>query len=403
MAVRFLGSYSDILSRTGAARFVVAGWFGRLSRSTTSISTVLLVSQVTGSYALAGAVSGAIVVGIAVGSPLWSRALDARGQTRVIPVSLVASVLFASAFALAVVVRAPTWTWFVGAFAVGATALDYGTLVRARWSALLTSPTERHASLALESVSDESIYVIGPPLVTFLAAVANPVLGFATGIVVTLAGGIALLVQVTTAPAVVDRSLARPLRVGWLPAGVLGVLPLYVGIGLLFASVDVSAVSVARAADEAALAGLIAACFAVGSAVAAFLFGPVSARWREGTRVLIASIGFAVVVPTLLLVRGIPLVALVMFFAGLATSPVLISALSLIQVRTEPHRLTEALTWPSIGLSVGLTGGAALAGVLIDHGTPYSGYVVAAAGAVVVGVFGVLGFVVRRGHERTER
>lgn len=396
VAIRLLGSYSDILRRPGTARFVVAGWFGRMSRSTTSISTVLLVSDVTGSYALAGAVSGAIVVGIAVAGPLWSRAIDARGQTSVVPASLVSSVLSAAAFALAVVLHAPTWTWFIAAFAVGATALDYGTLVRARWSALLTSPAERHTSLALESVSDESIYVIGPPVVTFLAAVAGPLTGFAAGIAVTLVGGIAMLLQGATAPPVIARDVVRPKRVGWLPAGVLGVLPIYVGIGLLFASVDVTAVSVARAAHMPFLAGVIVASFAVGSVIAAFLFGPISARWQPGRRVLLAALAFAVVVPTLLLVHDIPQLAIVAFAAGLVTSPMLISAISLIQTRTEPHRLTEALTWPSIGLAIGLTVGASLTGIAIDRWSPYEGYLVAALGAIVVGVFGIVGAVATR-------
>jgi sugar phosphate permease len=375
---------------------VISGWLGRFSRSTTGITTVLLVAHATGSYALAGAISGAIVVGVALGSPLWSRALDARGQTRVVPLSLMATVLAAVLFALAIVLHAPIWTWFVAAFAVGATSLDFGTLVRARWSAMLTSPEERHTSLALESVADESIYVIGPPAVIFLAAVAGPLAGFAAGIAVTIAGGVALLLQTATAPPVISRDIERPARAGWLPAGVIGVLPIYAGIGLLFASVDVTAVSVANAAHKPYLAGVIVACFAVGSVVAAFLFGPISAKWHPGRRVLLAALAFAVIVPTLLLVHDIRLLAVVILAAGLVTSPVLISAISLIQVRTEPHRLTEALTWPSIGLSFGLTIGASLTGIAIDRWSPFEGYLVAALGAVIVGVFGIAGAVAGR-------
>lgn len=391
MAIRVFGSYSDILRRPGTARFVIAGWLGRLSRSTTGITTVLLVAAVTGSYALAGAVSGAIVVGIAVGSPAWSRAIDSRGQTRVVPLSLTTSVVTATMFALAIVLHAPIWTWFVAAFAVGATSLDYGTLVRARWSAVLTSPKERHTSLALESVSDESIYVIGPPAVIFLAAVAGPLAGYAAGIAVTVAGGLWLLSQGATAPSVNGRDVERPKRAGWLPTGVLGVLPIYAGIGLLFASVDVTAVSVANAANTPFLAGVIVASFAAGSVVAAFLFGPISAHWRPQRRVLLAALACALVVPTLLLVHDIPVLAVVIFCAGLVTSPVLISAMSLIQIRTEPHRLTEALTWPSIGLSFGLTVGASLTGIAIDRWSPFEGYLVAALGAVIVGGFGIAG------------
>ena len=320
-----------------------------------------------------------------------------------VPVSLVASVVSAAALAAAVLLAAPTALWFVAAFFVGATTLDYGTLARARWSALLRSPADRHTSLALESVADESVYVIGPPLVTFLAALAGPLYGFAAGILVTLVGGAALALQTATAPPVAPRNVERPSRTGWLPTGVLGVLPIYVGIGLLFAAVDVTSVSVARAASEPWLAGLIVASFAVGSVVAAFLFGPLSARWGSGRRVLLASLAFAVVVPTLVFVRSIPLLAVIILVAGLVTSPVLISAISLIETRTERHRLTEALTWPSIGLSVGLTAGATLAGIAIDRGDSWSGFLVAVLGAVIVGLFGAIAAVVARRSEPDAR
>jgi len=87
----------------GALRFVVAGWLGRILRSTSGIATILLIASHTGSFALAGAVSGMIVLGIAAGGPLWSRAADARGQRLVVPFSLAATVLAAAALVVAVV------------------------------------------------------------------------------------------------------------------------------------------------------------------------------------------------------------------------------------------------------------------------------------------------------------
>ncbi|MBK4349085.1 MFS transporter [Lacisediminihabitans changchengi] len=396
MAIRVLGSYSDILSRRGSVRFVVAGWFARLSRSTTAIGTVLLVSAASGSYAIAGAVSGAIVVGIALTGWLWARAIDARGQTIVAAISLAASLVAAAALALTVVLGAPVWTWFVSAFLVGATSVDFGTLTRARWSAVLSDPSQRHTSLALESVADESVYVIGPPLVTVLAALVNPLFGFATGVVLAILGGVALAIQRSTAPPIVRHEGGRPPRSGMLPRGVLGVLPIYAGVGLLFASVDVSAVAISRELGIPFLAGVIVACFAFGSALSGFLFGPVSAHWPTGRRVLVATLAFAVVTPTLLVVHDVVILALVIFVAGLVTSPVLISSISLIEIRTQRHRLTEALTWPSVGLAVGITLGATLSGIAIDGATGFAGYLVAALGAVVVGVFGILGALVDR-------
>ncbi|RFA17183.1 hypothetical protein B7R21_00105 [Subtercola boreus] len=390
----------------GSWQFTLAGWLGRFARSTSGIATILLISAQTGSFTLAGAVAGTIVLGIAVGGPLWSRAADARGQALVLPVSLAATVVAAAALALTIVVGAPVWSWFVCAFALGAGSLDMGSLVRARWRRVLKSNESRHTSLALEAVNDELVFVVGPPAVTLIAATAGPLAGFTAGVLVTLVGGVALWMQRSTMPRVVPvppsaialpleivppPAIALPLRQRFrLPAGVVGLLPVYLGVGVVFASVDVGAISISRQAEEPWLAGVILAVFATGSVVAGFAFGPLSARWAPASRVLVASLAYAVVVPCLLVLQTPVALASLIFIAGLVTTPVLISGTSLIAGLVEDSRLTEALTWPSIGLSVGVTLGGAVVGAAIDHGTAYSAFEVAAWAALVVGAFGVV-------------
>ncbi|MCU1478974.1 MAG: transporter [Subtercola sp.] len=429
--IRFVGSYTDILRTPGAWRFVAAGWLGRMLRSTSGIATILLVAGQSGSFALAGAVAGTIVLGIAAGGPLWSRATDARGQRLVVPFSLAATLVAALALVAAVVGGAPTFTWFLAAFLLGAASIDMGSLVRARWRGVVSTPQQRHTSLSLEAVNDELVFVVGPPVVTLIAASAGPVAGFATGVVVTVLGGLWLWSQratippvrrsagaamvevaapaatasVVAAPAVAgpvgaaltdrasavfgDERAAPPRRRFRLPVGVAGLLPIYLGVGVVFASIDVAAVGVAREAGQTWLAGLILAVLAVGSVVAGFAFGPLSANWAASTRVLVSAIAYAVVVPSLLLFHSPAVLTSLIFVAGLVTTPVLISGTSLIASRVDESRLTEALTWPSIGLSIGVTLGGALTGIAIDGGTAFSAFVVSAGAALAVGVFGI--------------
>jgi MFS family permease len=397
MAVRLLGSYTDILSNPGTVAFSVAGWLGRVARSTAGIATVLLVAGAAQSYTLAGLVSGAIIVGIAVGGPLWSRAVDAFGQLAVLPAGLVASTLSAVALATVVLTDAPEWSWFVAAFLVGLTSIDMGSLARARWSNILSTPSQRHTALALESVNDELVFVIGPPVVTVLATAFGPVYGFATGIAVGILGGIALLLLRSTAPrparatpdAGASRTSPAPHRAR-LPGVVLGILPVYFGVGLVFGSVDLSAVSVSASAGQPATAGLVLAVLALGSVVAGIAFGPLSASWLAGRRLLVTGIAYALVIPWIVLIHDLGTLTVAIFLAGLVTTPVLISGISLIEARVDRRRLTEALSWPSVGLAVGVTAGSALAGALIDSGSAYSGLVVTATGAVVTGIAGVV-------------
>jgi predicted MFS family arabinose efflux permease len=68
-----------------------------------------------------------------------------------------------------------------------------------------------------------------------------------------------------------------------------------------------------------------------------------------------------------------------LFVAGFAISPTLIAAAGIVDARSAPQRLTEAMVWFNTGLTIGLAPGAAIAGRLIDAHGPSAGYTVAAA------------------------
>ncbi|GAA0990476.1 MFS transporter [Subtercola frigoramans] len=398
-AIRFFGSYADILRVPGARSFVLAGWLGRVSRSTAGVATILLVAAFSGSFALSGAVSGAIILGIAVGGPLWARAVDARGQRLVLPFSLAAAAVAAAALVSLVLAAAPIWTWFVAAFVLGASSIDVGSLVRSRWRTVVFDEPGRHTSLALESVSDELVFVIGPPAVVVIAATAGPISGFAAAFAVSIVGGLWLWLQRSTTPSVAVRESRKPgdaaaapsrPRTAWYPpAGVLSILPVFAGVGAVFTAIDLAAVGVGREAGQPWLTGVTLAVLSVGSVVAAFAFGPLSALWRPTTRVVVSTVAYAIVVPSLLLVRDPAVLAGVVVVAGLVTTPVLISGTSFIAARAPEGRLTEALTWPSIGMAAGATVSGALTGIVIDAGSVMDAFWVAAAAAVIVGMVGV--------------
>ena len=71
--------------------------------------------------------------------------------------------------------------------------------------------------------------------------------------------------------------------------------------------------------------------------------------------------------------------------SGLAIAPTLIASVEVTQNAVPLTRFTEALGWNSTGLAVGLAGGAAVAGRLIDTaGYPAGFAAVAAAGVLLV-------------------
>jgi predicted MFS family arabinose efflux permease len=79
------------------------------------------------------------------------------------------------------------------------------------------------------------------------------------------------------------------------------------------------------------------------------------------------------------------LLAAVLLVSGLAIAPTLIASVEVTQNAVPLTRFTEALGWNSTGLAVGLAGGAAVAGRLIDTvGYPTGFGAVAAAGVLLV-------------------
>lgn len=398
-----LRPYREILTTPRAWRFSLAAWFARILRSTAGIGAILLVASRSDNYALAGSVSGAVVVGAAASGTVWSRMADSRGQAAVLPVTMAASTLSAIAFVCAVEFGAPPWTWFVSALMVGASSIDAGSLARARWVHLLPAATQRHTALALESVGDEFAFVIGPPLVTVLAGAVSPAFGFAVGAGVTVAGLAVLLAQRSTAPRPSPRSAGGG---QWLPLGVLGLLPAYVGVGLVFGSVDLTAVGVAREAGEPAVAGLLLAVLAIGSVTSGIVFGALSAKWRPLPRLVVASLAFAVVTVLFVSVREVPWLVVTSFAAGLVTSPVLISGASFIETIVDRSTITTAMAWPTVALAIGVTAGASLAGASIDRDGAFAGLIVPAFAGAIVGITGLVNGVVRArkaGSNRTSR
>ena len=386
-----LGSYAQLLDRRSRRQLVLAGLTGRLHRSMATIALMLLIADRTGSYGTAGMISAAGVVGTGVGGPGWSRAVDKLGQRAVIPTALGATVVSLVALLAAIELGAPTWVWALASFATGATSLDFGTLMRSRWALVLDDDEDKHTALTLESILDELSFVLGPALSAVLAATFGGAFALSVATAAALLGGVVLWATATTAHVRLrPQPGARPGRGRLLPTGVAPMLVAYAGLGLLFASVDLSSVAAAEDAGMAGMAGVIIAAFAAGSVVGGLVAGPLLVRWSPIRRLLITGLAFAVMLQTLMVASNVHWMPVLGLVAGLTTAPLLISAMGYIQTYTEPHRRTEAMAWPSVAMSVGVTVGAAATGALIDAADAFEGYRVASGGGLLVGLTVVL-------------
>lgn len=390
-------AYLSLLRIPGAARFSVSAAIGRLPMSMFGLGTVLLVKATTGQYGLAGFVSGAGSVGYAVCAPRIATLADRFGQGRVLRPLVAFFALSTSVFIACAELHAPVWALLMTGCLAGASMPSLGSMVRARWSTLLADSPRLHSAFALESVVDEMIFVAGPAVVTLLATKLLPASGVGTALVVCVIGTLLFAAQRRTEPPHGLRTGggsgdepaagARPLWRGLAAPGLATLAPVYLFLGAMFAAIDLSTVDFAQVQGHKPLAGFILGTYALGSALGGLWYG--SRTWQAPLerRFLVTLAITAAGVATFWMQPSLVSLDLTMLVCGLTISPTLIAGYSLVERQASDVRRTEAMTWLSSTISVGVAIGSSVAGQLVDAAGPRVSYEFAAGcGALAVTV-----------------
>ncbi|MGH3358303.1 MAG: MFS transporter [Nocardioidaceae bacterium] len=360
-------NYRRVLSLPGALLFSMTGLVARLPISMVSLGIVLLVSERTGSYAYAGGISAVCIVATAFGSPLQGRLADARGQHLMLPV---VTLVFATGMAALVISIERDWPAPVPhlcAAWTGAALPQIGSLVRARWTHLVDGRARLNTAFAFEAVVDEAIFISGPVLVTVLATLIDPFVGLAFAGASGLVGGLALAAQRRTAPPVrTSGGGGSPQQ----PIGWVMLLPLClaaVGSGCMFGAGEVVTVAFATEEGNRGASGALLAVWALTSLISGLVVGSIDAGTSPLRRFRIASLALVVTLAPLPFVPSVPLVGVTLFVSGFAISPMLVAQMSLLEEVVPRSRLTEGMSWFSMGMAAGVALGGAASGLVVDH------------------------------------
>lgn len=368
-------TYGRLLTRPGATSFAAAALLGRLPLSMLGLGIVLVVEQRTGSFGSAGLLAAVLVLAAAVCSPLQGRAADTFGQS---PVMAACAVLFAVGMTLLLVAILSSWQapWpHLCAALAGAASPQTGTMARARWTHLLRHDRELLGSaFALEAVLDEVVFILGPVLVTVLTLQVHDAAGLGFAAAAGALGSGVLALQHRTAPPPRHHDEGRREPMSW--AGLAPLLVASLGLGVLFGSTEVLVVAFTKEHGSAGASGPVLALWAAGSLVAGVAVGAVRAAEDQRRRLRITLVVLAATFVPPLFITSVLGLAVAMFAAGLMVAPTLIAAVSIVETAVPPSRLTEALTWTTTGLAVGVAPGAAVAGRIVDRAGASQGFVV---------------------------
>lgn len=378
--------YLQVLRTPHALPMVLAAFIGRLPLSMVGLGCVLLVAAETGSYGLGGAVAAVGAVTTAVAGPFIGRLADAYGQRRVLLPVVAVFVASGTAFLAAVRQDWPLISVFATAGLAGACLPPVSSMIRVRWTHLLRGSHRLPTALAMESVVDEMVFVLGPVLVTVLSTTGHATSGLVTAFVLATVGSLLFAAQRRTEPlptAHEHRNNASAMR----SDGLKVLFVVAAAVGTILGTLQVSLVAFADELDEGQMTGVLIAGLAVGSMISGIGWGAV--HWRLPLRHRLAGVLvlLTLLCAPLMLVRDVWLMVPFVVLAGIAVSPSLISAFTLAEQLVPRAAITEAFTWIGTALALGVAVGASVSGKIVDVSGANAALgvsVVAAAAAAVV-------------------
>lgn len=378
-------TYRELFQARGAKGFALAGLLARLPLPMTGIGIITMLSQITGSYGLAGAVAATFVLTYALMSPQISRLVDRHGQGRLLPAAAGLSVLGILLLLACSYWQLADWTLFVGAALAGFMP-SMSAMVRARWTAIYRGKAQLKTAYSLETVLDEVTFIAGPPISVGLSVAVLPQAGTLVAAIFLAIGVFALAVQVGTEPPVeADAATGQDSMSVFRLADIRLLTLLMVAMGLIVGTVDIVSVAFAEQMDMPAAASVVLSCYAIGSCVAGLVFGVLKLDTPLHKLLLLGGLATAATTLPLLVVGNIIGLAIAVLVAGLFFAPTMIVAMSLVERIVPESKLTEGMTWLLAGLNVGVAGGAAASGQVVDVWGAQAGFNVAlAAGAAVL-------------------
>lgn len=416
--------YRELLADRPVRRLLIVGMIARIPHSAAGVLLTLhIVLSLGQGYAAAGAAAAVMTIGIAVGAPWRGRRVDTVGLRKALIPSVISEALIWS------VVPHVSYEWLLPlVFVGGLFTLPIFSVVRQSLGVMVTGE-QRRTAFALDAISTEMVFMIGPAAGAIVATSGFSVLGLTVVGITTSAAGLFLmwfnpptrseatdedcaaeqqqaaeLAVVAAAPAHVQEAAAglrpagfdqrSPSRLRgvvarnfvWFTASVAAVFSVAAGAGMVLSGTDVGIVALLETGGHEAEIGLVFLFWCAASVAGGLIYGamhrPVSPLvLLLGMAALTIPMGFAQDTLTLGLLSLLP---------GLLCAPVLSAASEKVADLVDEARRGEAMGWYGSALTAGVALGAPLAGLFIDGIGPSAGFVSVGLAGVAICLLGLL-------------
>lgn len=373
-----LKPYREALALPGLRSLLLVSVLARVPLTATGVTlTFYVVLDLGRGYGAAGLVGAAITVGAAIGGPLLGRLVDQRGLRPVLVLTGIAEALFWSTAPML-----PYPLLLPAAFLAGSLALPIFSVVRQSIAAMVP-PERRRPAYALDSMSVELSFMVGPALaVAAVTAISARTTLYLVGAGI-VASGIAfwLLNPPVRGGGEPTGPQPRVPRRAWLTPRLLAVLAISAAGTLVLGGTDVAVVAVLRESGDVGWTGAVLAVWAVASLVGGFAYGAVSRSFSP--LALMAALSLCTI-PVGLGGAHWWLLCLALIPAGALCAPTLAATADAVSRLVPASVRGEAMGLHGSAVTVGIAVGAPLAGAVIDASAPAWGFAVTGAiGALV--------------------
>jgi MFS family permease len=343
-------------------------------------SLLLYVQRVTGSYAKAGIVSAAVLIGVALGSIVQSRTMDRVGPSRPLVAATTIFATFVTVIIVAIEHGATIVTLVPIALCIGVTQPTIGAASRAMWTRLLPPGPTRNAALTYEAIITEVYFVVGPALSGLLVTAPWPGTGVIVGAAFMVVGTVWYALTPTMRrhrPAERQRPTRRLLGALASP-GLRTVALASLGMGVILGFVEVTVPSAATKAGHVAAGGLLIGLWSISSAIFGIFYG--IRPWPRTVRLRIPVLlgGFALLVLPLTIPTSLPWLAVPLLFAGTLITPQTAAHAESVDGVALNGLITESFGWVITAATLGIGFGHAVSGQVIEQAGISASYLTAA-------------------------
>ena len=430
--------YRDLLAVRPIRNLLLVGMVARVPHSAAGVLLTLHIVLTLGQgYAAAGAAAAVMTVGIAVGAPWRGRRVDTVGLRRALIPSVVSETVIWS-----IVPHVSYQVLLPLVFVGGLLTLPIFSVVRQSLG-ILASGSQRRTAFALDAISTELVFMVGPAAGAVVATAGFSVLGLTLVGIATSVSGLFLMwfnpptrspesdaeseagfdssqqkaadvAVVAAAPAHLQEAAAefaplaaaeqrRQSRLGlrrkvihnfaWFTAAVASVFAVAAGAGMVLSGTDVGIVAALQKGGHQAEIGIVFLFWCAASVLGGLIYGAM----HRPVSPLLLLLGMSALSLPMAFAQDTWTLALLSLLPGLLCAPVLSAASEKVAELVEEGRRGEAMGWYGSALTGGVALGAPLAGLLIDSVGPGAGF-------VSVGVAGValclVGLVLQRQRRR---